>query len=65
MPVNASGQASYFNFTGSTHVIIDVVGYYSGGTLPRASRYTAATAPARLVDTRGLDGASPGPAVIG
>ena len=38
VPVNASGQASYFNFAGSTHVIIDVVGYYSGGTLPRASR---------------------------
>ena len=45
VPVDASGRANYFNYTGSTHVIIDVVGYYSGGTLPRASRYTAAPGP--------------------
>ena len=61
VPVNASGQASYFNLTGSTHVILDVVGYYSNGTLLRASRFTAAPAPARIVDTRGVDGAGPTP----
>ena len=61
VPVDASGRASYYNAAGSTHVIIDVVGYYSGGTLPRASRYTAAPVPARLVDTRGVDGNAPTP----
>lgn len=61
VPVNTSGQASYFNKAGSVHVILDVVGYYSGGTLLRASRFTAAPAPARIVDTRGVDGNGPSP----
>ena len=65
VPVDAAGRANYFNAAGSTHVIIDVVGYYSGGTLARASRYTAAAVPARLVDTRGVDGASATPLTAG
>ena len=63
--VSAAGKASYYNAAGSTHVVIDVVGYYSGGTLSRASRYTAATVPARILDTRGVGGASPRPLFSG
>ncbi|MFL6081495.1 MAG: hypothetical protein ACJ714_16305, partial [Ornithinibacter sp.] len=59
--VSAAGMASYYNSTGSTHVVMDVVGYYSGGSLSRASRYTAAPVPARILDTRGVGGASARP----
>ncbi len=53
IPVDTSGRASYFNLSGSVQVIIDVLGYYSGGTLDRGDRYTGAPAPARILDTRG------------
>ncbi len=56
IPVDGYGRASYFNYTGSVHVIIDVLGYYSGGSLERGTRYTGAPSPARILDTRGVNG---------
>jgi hypothetical protein len=56
VPVDASGRISMYNNRGSTHVILDVVGYYSNGTLPRGTRYTPAGSPTRIADTRGGGG---------
>lgn len=46
--VSADGAVSVYNDSGQTHLIVDIVGYYSlsGGT------GTTATTPARLLDTR-------------
>ena len=49
--VGANGQVTIFNFAGSTHVLFDVVGWYSdvgttyGGTFVGVS-------PTRVLDTR-------------
>jgi hypothetical protein len=53
--VSAAGQVSIFNFAGSTHVVADVVGYFSasGGVFVPVS-------PTRLVDSRFGTG-TPGP----
>ncbi|MDU0312317.1 hypothetical protein RKE38_01360 [Phycicoccus sp. M110.8] len=61
VPVDGSGRISMFNFSGSTHVLLDVVGYYSNGALQRATRYTPATTPTRIADTRGGGGVAPRP----
>ncbi len=53
--VGASGQISMLNLAGSVNVIIDVVGYYSDGSLaeqPDGSRFSPTTSPARILDTR-------------
>ncbi len=62
VPVDASGRISMYNHSGSTHVILDVVGYYSNGTLPRGTRYTPAATPTRIADTRGGGGQPARPA---
>jgi hypothetical protein len=51
--VDSNGRIRVHNARGVTHVIIDVVGYYSDGTLPRATRYNGAVSPTRILDTRG------------
>ncbi len=62
--VGALGQVSIYNDTGSTHVIVDVTGWF-----PSAAAFTPLT-PARLLDTRpgltvdGVNGA-PGPVTLG
>lgn len=54
VPVGTGGQISLFNFSGSTHLIVDVLGYFPTGSV------TGLT-PARLLDTRAdgttIDGA--------
>ncbi|MCX6520300.1 MAG: hypothetical protein NTZ21_06530 [Actinobacteria bacterium] len=54
VPVGTNGQVSLFNFSGSTHIIADVLGYFPTGSV------TGLT-PARLLDTRAdgttIDGA--------
>jgi hypothetical protein len=52
IPVDSMGRLSMFVFRGDTHVILDVVGYYSNGKLQRANRYTPTASPTRIVDTR-------------
>jgi len=59
--VDTSGRVTIFNSAGSTHVILDIVGYYSVGTLPRATRFVAASRPTRILDTRGGSGQAPRP----
>ena len=48
VPLLSSGALSIFNAAGSTDVIVDVTGYYSGTT----SGYFAPLSPARICDTR-------------
>ncbi|MDP9402359.1 MAG: fibronectin type III domain-containing protein [Actinomycetota bacterium] len=50
--VGADGQVSVYNAEGSTHVIFDVVGWYSDQTGPSGTRYNALS-PERILDTRG------------
>ena len=54
VPVGTNGQVSLFNFSGSTHLIADVLGWFPTGSVTGLS-------PARLIDTRAdgvtIDGA--------
>jgi hypothetical protein len=50
--VPASGVLSFFNALGSTHVLADVVGYYTTGVGSEAGRFVAFV-PERAFDTRG------------
>lgn len=55
--VGGEGKVSLWNSTGSTHLLVDVTGYFvEGGT---GSGFAAA-APARLLETRTAGGAIPG-----
>ncbi|MGB2567849.1 hypothetical protein ACPFP2_05260 [Micromonospora citrea] len=62
--VGANGRVKVYNRNGSTHVVVDVVGYY-GGTGAGQDRFDSPgshfhpVAPTRLVDTRTTDGAVP------
>ena len=49
--VGANGRVNLFNSSGDTHVIADVVGYYTPTAPQNGGRFTALT-PARLLDTR-------------
>ena len=54
--VGAGGKVSLFNSAGSTHLVADVVGYFSAS----GGRFVPVT-PKRLVDTRDGTGAARGP----
>jgi hypothetical protein len=65
--VGVGGKVSVYNHNGSTHVVFDVVGYYSSITGPDGTRVHMIT-PARLMDTRGeptIDGQSQGGGPVG
>jgi Tol biopolymer transport system component len=49
--VGTGGEFSIYNARGFTHVIADVVGWYSDGSAVAGDRYTP-LAPARILDTR-------------
>jgi hypothetical protein len=49
--IGANGKVNLFNSTGWTHVIADVVGYYTTTAPPGGGRFTPLT-PTRLLDTR-------------
>jgi hypothetical protein len=49
--LGAGGKFSIYNAQGLTHVIVDVVGWYSDGSAVAGDRYTPLT-PARILDTR-------------
>jgi len=51
--VDSSGRVNLYNSAGTSQVILDIVGYYSAGTLQRATRFVAASRPTRILDTRG------------
>lgn len=56
--LGGNGKASFFNSQGFTHVIADVVGYYSSASGPFGSRFHEVT-PARYFDTRTGQGGVP------
>ena len=58
--VGANGKVSVFNLTGDTHVVLDVVGWYSTTVATTGGR-TVAVSPSRILDTRpdGDDVSSP------
>ena len=49
MPVGANGQVSLFNSHGSSHAVLDVIGYLRPGS---GARYVALDPPTRDLDTR-------------
>jgi hypothetical protein len=49
--VGADGKVSVYNNTGTSHVIYDVMGWFSDSTGAAGARFSSLT-PARLVDTR-------------
>ncbi len=49
--VGANGRVNLYNSEGYTHLVADVVGYYTAATTGCAGRFTAVT-PKRLLDTR-------------
>lgn len=49
--VGANGRVGLFNPNGSTHVVIDVAGWYSGSGTGAAGRFQP-LAPSRILDTR-------------
>jgi hypothetical protein len=49
--VSSEGKVAVFNSSGATHVIADVLGYYTDGVPAGGSQYHP-LAPARLLDTR-------------
>jgi hypothetical protein len=55
--VGPDGKVKVYNAVGSTHVILDVVGWYGGPT--DGSRFNALS-PSRVLDTRGAPQGSPG-----
>ncbi|MDJ0768762.1 MAG: hypothetical protein QNJ12_08205 [Ilumatobacter sp.] len=50
--VGSGGQVNAYNRYGSTHVIFDVVGFYSGDAGPAGSRFHSIDYPYRYFDTR-------------
>jgi hypothetical protein len=51
VPVGADGSVRLYNEAGNTHVVADVVGWYSAPGAPGGAVYKP-VAPARIVDTR-------------
>jgi hypothetical protein len=50
--LGAGGRVSLFNAAGSTHVVIDVAGWYDDGTSATGATFHPVT-PSRILDTRG------------
>ena len=60
--LGSGGSVHLYNAMGSTHVIVDVAGWYDDGTSPTGATYHPVT-PSRILDTR--NGPSPlGPAAV-
>ncbi|MFI2609176.1 PKD domain-containing protein [Kitasatospora sp. NPDC018619] len=57
VPVGPDGTVNVYNHNGSTHVILDVFGYYA----PNGQAKFTPTVPVRLTDTRTSPLAKPGP----
>ncbi|MDQ4091133.1 MAG: hypothetical protein M3163_12640, partial [Actinomycetota bacterium] len=49
--VGSNGRVSLFNPAGTTHVVVDVAGWYSGSGVGNAGRFEP-LAPSRILDTR-------------
>ena len=55
--LGANGRISIFNSSGTTDVLVDVVGYYSDGRITGATYFPLS--PSRVLDTRNGTGVSP------
>ncbi len=55
--VSTSGQVSFYNFNGTTNLVVDVNGYYTGAGATNGSYFVPVT-PTRVVDTRINEGGS-------
>lgn len=58
--VGTGGKVSLYNNAGSTHVVVDVAGYFGADGVPGAAGYTSLV-PARILDTRLAVGAPAAP----
>lgn len=56
--VGSDGRVKIFNHAGSTHVVVDVMGFYATATGPAGSRFHSLP-PSRLLDTRNGTGGVP------
>lgn len=50
--VSGGGYISLQNNKGTTHVLVDITGYFSDGSLPSGSRFQTTASPNRIYDTR-------------
>jgi hypothetical protein len=57
MPLGTGGDILVYNSAGTTHLLVDVVGWYTPGDPSPGDRYNP-VAPARVVDTRGANAPS-------
>lgn len=64
VPLGADGSVDVYNHAGSTHLVVDVTGFYATTDGPAGSRFTA-VAPQRLLDTRDGTGSSATPVAGG
>src|SRR5207248_2785297 len=52
VPIGVDGSISVYNFAGNTHVIADVVGYYTSSGVAAGGGLFHSMAPIRFIDTR-------------
>ena len=57
--VGTDGAIDVYNFQGSTHVVLDVQGWFGSAIADAGARYTS-VAPSRILDTRSTTPISPG-----
>ena len=50
--VGAGGKVSIFNAIGSAHVVVDIAGWYSDGSVAMSGGLFTSLAPSRILDTR-------------
>lgn len=61
--VGADGKVALFNYAGSTHVVIDVVGWFGSDGATAGGRYSAVS-PTFLLDTRSGAPVAPGGTIV-
>ena len=59
--LGSGGQVTIYNNAGSTDLVVDVGGWYSGSTMSAATGTYTAVTPARILDTRDDTGGVTGP----
>ena len=60
VPVGADGSITFYNNTGSVHVVADLFGVFDDGSLPVADGQLTSITPTRVLDTRVGLGAAAG-----
>lgn len=52
VPVGTDGKISFYNSAGTTHLVVDVAGYFTGANSSRGGSYFVPSPATRLVDSR-------------